>query len=190
MPKIILAMFATLDGFVETPDGKMIAPAWSDDLERFWSEANTTGDITLLYGRRAFEQNAALWPAVEQDENNGSAFRTMAARMNRLPKVVISNSLRTAGWNSSIARGRLSNTIGELKGVSRDVIAVGGVTLAANLLAEDLVDEYRLLMMPTFHGGGHSLFKTPHAPISLNLKSHRAMDSGAVLLEYTRSRGI
>jgi hypothetical protein len=60
MPKIILAMFATLEGFVEAPDGKMIGPAWSGDLERCWREANTAGDITLLYGRRAFEQNAHL----------------------------------------------------------------------------------------------------------------------------------
>ncbi len=72
---------------------------------------------------------------------------------------------------------------------SGDINAVGGVSLAAALLAEDLVDEYRLLVTPHLFGGGHSVFKHPHAPIALALEDVRRMDTGAVRLTYARRRG-
>lgn len=40
MSKLIRSMFMTLDGFVEGPDGAMIRPDWSDDLEQQWSAPN------------------------------------------------------------------------------------------------------------------------------------------------------
>ena len=58
--------------------------------------------------------------------------------------------------------------------------------MAANLLAENLVDEYRLLFLPRLRGRGHSLFKVGHARMDLMLTSQRVMDTGAILLEYRR----
>lgn len=107
--------------------------------------------------------------------------------MNGLSKVVISKSLETTEWNASVSRGPLRETVAQLKAGDRDVIAVGGVTLAASLLAEDLVDEYRLLLPPVLTGGGHSLYKSAHPPIKLKLTAHRVMDTGSVLLEYARA---
>ncbi len=86
MSKLILSMFMTLDGFVEGPDGAMIRPDWSDDLEQHWSAPNVAPGSLLLYGRRAFEQNAPLWPAMEQDERNSAAFRALARTMNGCPR--------------------------------------------------------------------------------------------------------
>jgi len=186
MSKIVLAMFASLDGFVEDDGGAMIRPEWSDDLEQHWSSPNIDPCCTLLYGARAFEQNAKIWPAAAQDAASSESFRQLVARMNSLPKVVMSKSLVTPEWNAEISRDDLRSTIERLKAGTRDVIAVGGVTFAANLLAEDLVDEYRLLLLPTLVGGGHSLFKFAHPRIDLALTSHRVMNTGAVLLEYSR----
>lgn len=189
MSKLILSMFMTVDGFVEAPNGTMIRPDWSDDMERNWSEPNVAPGSLLLYGRRAFEQNAALWPALEQDEQNPAAFRALARRMNQLPKVVVSRTLQDPGWNATVSATALAETVSALKqSFSGDINAVGGVTLAAALLAEDLVDQYRLLVMPQLFGGGHSLFKQPHAPIALMLEDVRRMDTGAVRLTYRRRR--
>ena len=66
MTKLILSMFMTLDGFVKAPNGDLIRPDWSDDMEQNWSAPNIAPDSLLLYGRRAFEENAPLWPAMEQ----------------------------------------------------------------------------------------------------------------------------
>lgn len=188
MSRLVLSMFLTVDGFIEGPDGAMIRPDWSDDLEQHWSAPNMAPGSLLLYGRRAFEQNAPLWPAMAADEGNSPAFRGLAARMNDLPKVVISGTLVDPGWNATVARGPLPETVRALKrSFDGDINAVGGVTLAASLLAEDLVDEYRLLLMPSLHGAGHSVFKQPHAPIALKLQDVKRMDTGAVRLTYLRA---
>jgi len=188
MSRLVLSMFLTLDGFVEAPDGSMIRPDWSDDLEQHWSAPNVAQGSLLLYGRRAFEQNAPLWPAMEADPGNSSAFRALARTMNALPKVVVSSTLTDPGWNATVSRGPLAETVRRLKqSFDGDINAVGGVTLAAGLLAGDLVDEYRLLLMPRLQGAGHSLFKESHSPIGLALHDVKTMDTGAVRLTYLRA---
>lgn len=189
MSKLILSMFMTLDGFVESPDGALIRPDWSDDMEQNWSAPNVQPGSLLLYGRRAFEQNAALWPAMEENENNPAGFRALAQTMNQLPKVVVSGALKSAGWNATVSNAPLAETVRKLKQTfPGDINAVGGVTLAATLLAGDLVDEYRLLVMPQLFGAGHSVFKQAHAPIALALEDVRRMDTGALRLTYARTR--
>jgi dihydrofolate reductase len=188
MTKLILSMFMTLDGFVKGPNGDMIRPDWSDDMQQNWSAPNIAADSLLLYGRAAFEENATLWPAMEKDETYSSAFRQAARTMNQLPKVVISKTLRNPSWNATVSADPLIDTVRKLKQTfAGDINAVGGVTLAATLLAEDLVDEYRLLFMPKLFGGGNSVFKEPHAPITLELANVYKMDTGSVRLTYLRA---
>src|SRR4051794_31487889 len=103
MAKIILAMFATLDGYVEDQDGSMIRPEWSDDLEQFWSSPNIDAQTTLLYGSTAFQQNAKIWPKTAANPHTSASFRTVAERMNGMPKVVISKSLETTEWNAQVS---------------------------------------------------------------------------------------
>jgi dihydrofolate reductase len=189
MSRIILSMFMSIDGYVENPDGSMIRPEWSDDLEQHWSRPNVTPGSLLLYGRRALEQNAPLWPAMAADPKNSEGFRALARTMNELPKVVVSRTLERADWNATISRGPLAATVRELSSrFSGDIVAVGGVTLAAGLLAADLVDEYRLLVLPMLAGGGHSLFKESHGAFGLELRDVLRMDTGAVRLTYVRKR--
>ena len=132
MSRMILSMFMSIDGYVEYPDGSLIRPEWSDDLEQHWSRPNVMPGSLLLYGRRAFEQNAPLWPAMAADPKNSEAFRALARTMNELPKVVVSRTLESAAWNATISREPLAETVRELTArFSGDIIAVGGVTLAA-----------------------------------------------------------
>jgi len=187
MSRLILSMFMTLDGFVQSPAGELIRPDWSDDMEQHWSAPNIAPGSLLLYGRKAFEGNAPLWPAMEQDERNSAEFRAVAKRMNGLPKVVVSSTLKSAGWNATVSNAPLQDAVRRIKAsFDGDINAVGGVTLAASLLAADLVDEYRLLLMPQLAGAGHSLFKQAHAPLALSLQDVRRMDTGAVRLTYQR----
>jgi dihydrofolate reductase len=188
MSRLILSMFLTLDGFVQAPSGELIRPDWSDDMEQHWSAPNIAPGSLLLYGRRAFEENARLWPAMATDDRHSAEFRAVARRMNELPKVVVSRTLKSAGWNATISNGPLQETVKQLKeSFAGDINAVGGITLAASLLAADLVDEYRLLLMPQLFGGGRSLFEQSHAPLALRLQDIRRMDTGAVRLTYLRS---
>ncbi|MDH6488679.1 dihydrofolate reductase family protein [Streptomyces sp. SAI-127] len=69
----------------------------------------------------------------------------------------------------------------------RDVIVIGSPSVVHTLMAEDLVDEYRLLTFPTILGTGHRLFPTDGPPTHLECFS--AERSGAaVLTRYRRAR--
>ena len=68
MSKVILAMFMSLDGFIEGPDGEFVPPDWSGDLQRYWADDNTDAAGTLLYGRVNFQFNAGFWQGAAADE--------------------------------------------------------------------------------------------------------------------------
>ncbi|MEV0114930.1 dihydrofolate reductase family protein [Streptomyces sp. NPDC050844] len=61
-------------------------------------------------------------------------------------------------------------------------MATGSTRLVHALIAEDLVDEYRLFVFPVVVGSGARLFES--ADIHLDLLETRPFTSGAVLLRY------
>ena len=67
----------------------------------------------------------------------------------------------------------------------RDVIITGGLSVVRVLMAEDLIDEYRLLTFPTVFGGGDRLFRADESPSYLKCLS--AEQAGAaVFARYGR----
>jgi hypothetical protein len=54
MAKLVLAMFTSIDGYIEGPGGEFVPPSWSDDLERHWSGYGLERARHLLYGRTNF----------------------------------------------------------------------------------------------------------------------------------------
>jgi dihydrofolate reductase len=61
---------------------------------------------------------------------------------------------------------------------------VGGATLFANLLNEDLIDELRLIVHPILLGGGKALFEGVHQRRSLKLVHTESTKSCRVILTY------
>jgi dihydrofolate reductase len=53
----------------------------------------------------------------------------------------------------------------------RDVIVVGSLSVVHALMAEDLVDEYRLITFPTVVGTGDRLFPEADTPLHLECVS-------------------
>ncbi|MGO4533709.1 dihydrofolate reductase family protein [Leifsonia sp. 2MCAF36] len=184
MGTLTVAMFMTLDGYTETSDGDLISPDWSDDMQQYWSGANAHDGQLLLYGRTAFKFNASYWPTADT-EQNGDEYRAFARTMNRLPKVVVSNTLKAPGWNATVESGPLDEAVTRIKQQHEgEIVAVGGISLISALIGTRLVDHYRLLIMPRFAGGGRSIFHNGGPGESLRLIDTRQMDTGALLLNY------
>ncbi|MFF1572296.1 dihydrofolate reductase family protein [Leifsonia sp. NPDC058292] len=130
MGTLTVAMFMTLDGFTETPQGDLISPDWSDEMQQYWSGANAHEGQPLLYGRTAFEFNSAYWPTADVDSNPDD-YRAFARTMNALPKVVLSNGLGEVGWNATVERGPLAEAVGRIKhSHDGEIVAVGGISIA------------------------------------------------------------
>lgn len=191
MGTLTVAMFMTIDGYTQTTGGGLIPPAWSGDLQRHWSGANAHEGQLLLYGRTAFEINAGLWPQAAAAPDNPDDYRSFAATMNALPKVVISATLEKPGWNATVESGPLPEVIARVKSsFDGEIVAVGGMALVSSLVTSGLADRYRFLLMPRIAGSGISIFRGPSIGEDLELTSQQSMDTGAMILEYQpRHRG-
>ncbi|GHD92928.1 dihydrofolate reductase family protein [Streptomyces naganishii] len=180
---VIVIKFITLDGIVSDPDGSGGTPlgGWAfrhgpetsaGDKFRLGSTLDTG---VLLLGRTTWQLFSRIWP--ERDD-------PFAARMNAAAKLVVSSTLTDASaWeNSRVAEGSLADVV---KHEERDVIATG-LSVVQQLMAEDLVDEYRLLTIPTILGNGRRLFPDGGPCTPLECLSVERMGAG-VLTRYRRA---
>jgi dihydrofolate reductase len=182
---VIVVEFVTLDGIVSDPDGSGGTPAggWAfrhgpetvaGDPFRLGS---TLDEGVLLVGRETWQLFSRLWP---------SRTDPFSARMNAVPKLVASRTLTdTSAWvNSQVVKGELTDAVRQ---ESRDVIVMGSLSVVRALMAEDLIDEYRLITFATVLGDGERLFPAGGPPAYLELAA--AEKAGAVALtRYLKER--
>jgi dihydrofolate reductase len=181
--KLVLAMFLSLDGYVEDRDGKLAPPPWSADAAEHWSRYNLDRAGHLLYGRVNFEFNKAHWTST------AAAQQAETPRISALPKTVISRTLSgDLGWNGVAARD-LQGAVASLKArvSDGDIYSFGGAVLAKSLMLADLVDEYRLMVTPLIMGDGKRLFEPALPRLRLTLVETRVLDVGSVILHYRRA---
>ena len=157
MNRVIVIEFTTLDGVVEDPDGSggTVSGGWAfrhgpetvaGDKFRLGPRLQTS---TLLLGRRTWELFAGIWP---------SRTDPFAVAMNRMPKAVLSRTLTDVGaWaHSTVVREDPAAVVASLR-ERGDVVVTGSLGVVRALAAQDLVDEYRLLVFPTLLGSGRRL---------------------------------
>jgi dihydrofolate reductase len=177
MGKVIVVAFVTLDGIVEDPDGTggMDGGGWAFQAgpNVFAGDKFALGPImssgVLLLGRSTWEMFAERWPTRTGD---------FADAMNAATKVVVSSrTVPLDAWSNSVAlEGELVEGVRRLA-ADRDVVVIGSVSVAHQLMAADVVDEYRLLTIPIAIGRGTPLFAAPRA---LRLSSVESSGAGGL----------
>jgi dihydrofolate reductase len=109
------------------------------------------------------------------------AYARLAART---PHVVLSTTLKSVSWPSA----KIIRDVAELRALKaqpgKNMYVVGGATLVASLLNEDLIDELRLIVHPTVLGKGQALFGGVNKRHSLDLVEAKSTESGRVILTY------
>nr|WP_255430088.1 dihydrofolate reductase family protein [Streptomonospora sp. PA3] len=190
--RIVLSDFMSLDGVVQAPggaeedtDGGFAHGGWSmpyfdaDAMGSFIGGAmeTTTG---LLFGRRTWQIMADAWP-----ERAGDPF---ADHMNSVPKYVASRTLTSADmrWNSTLLPaddvfGAVDRLRKEGEG---DIHVMGSSDFARQLVARDLVDEYRVMIEPILLGGGKRIFPDDGRARPLRLVSTQTASTGVLLCTY------
>ena len=188
--KLAVIEFLTLDGVMqgfgspdEDRDGGFEHGGWGDGyLDEQMGASAAEGMRTTsayLFGRRTYGKMAAHWP-------NEPADNPMAAHLNATPKYVASRTLRQLDWaNSSVLEGELPVAVDELKSAGEGTIAVlGSGVLVQQLIAYDLVDQYRLFLHPLILGSGKRLFSEISGPRRLRLLDCTPTGTGVVILSY------
>ena len=198
MRELILGMSVSLDGFVSGPEGE-IQWIFSGDQEAIAWKVETARNAGLhIMGSRTFQSMAAFWP---------TATTVFAPPMNQIPKAVFSKQgpavlkaaaqgLRHAqagqlqpgaeSWAEAyVASGDLADEITRLKAQDgKPIVAHGGAAFARSLIAQNLVDEYVLLVYPIVLGKGLAIFSDLPAPRPLKLVRSKAFPGGAVAQIY------
>ncbi|TCO36000.1 dihydrofolate reductase [Kribbella steppae] len=189
--KLVLTEFVSLDGVSQGPGsptedtsdgftrGGWLVPYLDDQFVRRTSDWLDLAD-GILFGRRTYEAFARDWPQIT-DPND-----PYTARMNSLPKYVVTNTLTEGSWHpTTVLRGDAVQTVGDLKTQpGRELQIHGSARLGNALLAAGLVDTLRLVVAPTVVGSGRRLIEHPGEAVGLRLVEQQVTPSGLVVLEY------
>ena len=110
----------------------------------------------------------------------------LAGLMNSLPKIVLSRTLKGAAWsNTTLIKENAAEEMMKLKAQKgKDIGILGSANLAASLMRQNLIDEYRIMVNPIVLGEGNPLFGKVDERIRLRLLRTRDFKSGNVLLCY------
>ena len=146
----------------------------------------------LLLGRRTYDIFAAHWPYVQHDPAASDFDKLnsdIAATFNRITKYVATHSPETLTWQNSRSLGDdVVATLRELKQTDGPVLLTQGSTeLLQTLLANDLVDELRLLIFPLVLGRGKRLFGDGTVPAAFRLTKSATSPSGVLIASYERA---
>jgi dihydrofolate reductase len=136
----------------------------------------------LVMGRTHYEGAARYFPGADDDP--------YADVLNAARKVVFSHTLATADWtNTTVTNGDLTAEIGKLKrGGDGYIIADGGLGLLRSLIRHDLVDEFRIHLVPYLAGKGPRVFDDLEQATKLELVSVTPIGGGISQLIYRRTR--
>lgn len=182
MRKVTYEMSASLDGYVVGPDGTFDWGAPDDEVFTFFMDQLRAVDVHVL-GRNLHEA-MLYWQTVDRAELSDLQ-REWADLWNPLPKVVFSRTLDHVDAPARLATDDLATEIERLRREPGDGdIAIGGATIAAQLAALDLIDEYQVRLCPVLVGGGLPYFAHDRRQVRLELTETRPFASGDVFLRY------
>ena len=194
MAKIVVSEFLTLDGVYQGPGGPQEDTSggfdkggWATDYDN-QHEDDGDGNVVLdsfqhtgglLLGRRTYENFAGFWPNVPADDPWGKF-------MNPWPKWVVSSTLaEPLGWqNSTLVSGDVPGAVNELRAKrGKDIQVIGSGELVQTLIANNLVDQFRLMVYPLVLGKGKKLFRDG-AEANLKLVDSSSTKGGVLILTF------
>lgn len=184
MRKLTVFNHVSLDGYFTDANGDMSFarnPAPDKEWDAFVA-GNAGSGGTLVFGRVTYELMASFWPTPMAAEQ----MPEVAERMNDLPKVVFSRTLKDASWNNT--RLMKSDMAGEMRKMKQEggknMVIFGSGTVVSQLTQEGLIDEYQIVVDPVVLGKGRTMFDGIKEKLPLKLTKTRTFGNGNVLLFY------
>ena len=189
--KMIAALQVSLDGFIQGPDGEK---DWADS----WASAlQLIPDVDMfVLGGRMYPDYGAYWESIEANPDRVPPFQEQIPTKSEVayarlaattPHIVLSTTLTSVSWPPT---AQVIRDVAELRILKsrpgKNMYVVGGATLVATLLNENLIDELRLIIHPIVLGKGQGLFSSVTRRLWLDLVQARANESGRVIVTYRR----
>ena len=178
MRKVIAAINMTLDGFC---DHTAIIP--DEEIHQHYADLLSNAG-TVLYGRITY-QLMEFWKALAENPSGEKSMDDFAIVMDRVPKIVFSQTLKNVDWKSAkLANRTIDQEVSELKQQSGKDIFVGSRSLIIQLMKLKLIDELQLMVHPVIAGSGLPLFDQINERTILKLLKTKTFSGGAVTFYY------
>jgi dihydrofolate reductase len=189
--RMIAALQVSLDGLIQGPNGEK---DWVDS----WADAiGLIPDVdTFVLGGRMYPDYGEYWESIDANPERVPPFQeripskseTAYARLAaKTPHIVLSTTLESVAWPKG-PTAQIIRDVAELRTLKgqpgKNMYVVGGATLVASLLNEDLIDELRLIVHPMVLGKGQALFSGVNRRLSLDLVQAESTESGRVIVTY------
>ncbi len=181
MRKVVFAINMTADGYCGHEDGI------ADGELHAWFTGMLRETDVILFGRTTYQLMVPYWPDVARTQSEDPASNEFARVFDALDKVVFSTTMKQVeGSRTRLAHGHLVEEVLALKQRAGRNIAVGSLSLASQLSARGVIDEYHFVVHPVVAGKGPRLFETVKLPdrLRLDLLGSNTFRSGVIALHY------
>ena len=189
MRRLMVTAFMTLDGVVQAPGGPgeddsggfafggWAHPYWDDVLDRTMAQVMGV-PFDLVLGRRTYDVFAAYWPNAPEEAGGKP--------LNDATKYVASRGTPSLTWDRSVQiEGDVAEGVARLKQEDGPELQVhGSGDLIQTLMANGLIDQYRLWVFPVVLGTGKRLFADGTIPSALHLTDSTVSTTGVVIGTY------
>jgi dihydrofolate reductase len=177
MKKIILDLAATLDGFIEGPNGEIDWCIMDDDMD--FDGFLSTVD-TIFYGRVSYD----AWGNFQPGESSSLAERNLWNAVHAKKKYVFSRQNRS-DEKATFISSNIADSVAEIKKQGGlDIWLYGGASLIRTFINLGLIDIYRISVHPIALGSGKPLFESLAERVNLSLIKANTFRSGVVQLIY------
>lgn len=174
---VTVHMVASVDGYIEAPDGDM---AWFETVDEYAGGVAGEDPEQFLKTIDCYVMGARTYELA----------RKLGWVYGDKPTVVVTHrALALERPTVELYSGDLPALIARLAARHRSIWVVGGATLVRAFLQAKLVDELRLSILPVILGGGLPFFDRLGALVPLHLKKVTGYKTGIVELWYEVRRG-
>jgi dihydrofolate reductase len=190
MAKLTLTAFLTLDGVVQAPGGPnedssgnfqhggWLVPQFDSDMGLIMLDIFSRASAFLL-GRGTYDIFSAHWPGITDPSD------LVAAKLNSSPKFVASRTQTSFDWAHTSHVADVIKDIEAIKSQYEGELQVhGSCGLAQTLIEHNLIEEYRLFIVPVALGAGKRLFNSFSSPLGFELIGARGLGKGATYNVY------
>jgi dihydrofolate reductase len=175
MGKMIIECFLTLNGVTDKP-WEWIGDFYSFEQKKHSIETLKKVDFFLI-GRKTYEVFSSKWINIQGDE--------YFDRINVLPKIVASRTLKKAAWNAEIINTDVQAHLKALKDSGKIILSYGFGKLQETLLNAGVVDELRFSVIPiTVKAATHFADNMEMPEVRFKLADSFAFTNGVQSLTY------
>lgn len=184
MRKVILCLAVSFDGFIEGPNGEIdwivFDKDGGSDLMSFVDEIDT-----VFYGRVSYE----LWGNPPITDASSDFERSFYGALKKMDRYVFSTTKTELEGNPTVVSSRIEKLVRDLKQKpGKHIWLYGGSDLIRTFMNHDLVDEYRIAIMPSIIGEGKPLFSGIVSQHKLRLIEATPSNSGVLAVKYEAKR--